>query len=28
MPRWLRPSVQAARQGRGPRSNLRRTGDS
>ena len=28
MPRWLRPSVQAARQGRGPRSNTRRLEDS
>ena len=28
MPRWLRPSVQAARQGRGPRSNTRRAEDS
>jgi hypothetical protein len=28
MPRWLRPSVQAARQGRGPRSNARRAEDS
>jgi hypothetical protein len=28
MPRWLRPSVQAARQGRGPRSGARRAEDS